>query len=151
MNIKYLILSIVILVVIIVAFNFIPRENITIENEVETTLDQTVSELSAKSYDIIYNYDGGSEKYFIQEAIFKDSDSARKFTETFIEDLSNYTTNRESLTIGDFEGYSFVTLSLESKESGFGLLIRKGDSMIYGSGIDKNNLIKVTEWFINRY
>ena len=79
MNIKYLILSIVILVVIIVAFNFIPKENITIENEVETTLDQTVSEISAKSYDIVYNYDGGSEKYLIQKVIFKDNDSAKKF------------------------------------------------------------------------
>lgn len=150
MNIKYLILSIVILVVIIVAFNFIPKENITIENEVETTLDQTVSEISAKSYDIVYNYDGGSEKYLIQKVIFKDNDSAKKFIESFIEDLSNYTTDRESLMVGSFEGYLFVTLSLEKTESGFGLLISKGDSIIFGSGINKDNLIKVTEWFISR-
>jgi hypothetical protein len=153
MNTKTFILLIVLIaIVIILLFYFTnPKEVIKIESEEKipsSEIDPNV--VTAKSYYIDYEYGDLSEKYYIQEVLFQNSDVAENFVTNFMTKSKNLLTNKNSLKIGEFEGYSFDILGVESEKYVFGLLIRNRDVIIYGDGISKENLIKVTEWFTNR-
>ncbi len=160
MDRKLLILLIIILVLVVFPIiyfsffsNFILKESIVLDKEKIISPSQIDSNvLSAKSHNIIYRYDDSVENYYIQKAIFRDGVTAENFTERFLSETRDFMVNKNSLIIGNFIGYSFDIIGIESEEiDSYGMLIKRDNVLIYGIGKDIDNLFKVGEWFINQY
>ena len=137
---------------------------ITIENEQTMYPSEDITgALSSKSYNLRYTNEeiietGGenvSFSVFAQTVEFRDSASAKNFTEFILDALtdSELISKPESLSIEEFEGHSYVTHHVESRsETGHGLLIRKEDVIIYGggNGLDRDTVVKVIGWLIDQ-
>jgi hypothetical protein len=140
------------IVIVVSAYFLMQKETIVFDSETDFTSSQTNPDvLSSKDY--IINYSSGStKKYTIQSLIFKDSASAESYADSFMNITSSLTADRTSMEVDEFKGYLFNTLHIDSgRVTGVGLLLRRETTLLYAFGGEKDPLIKVTKWFIERY
>jgi hypothetical protein len=150
----YILALAVIVVAVLIAFvsYFSVQETITLFNQTDITSEQTNQDiLSATKFIIDYNFRSAGN-YTVQKLVFKDDQSAGNYM-TFLTNLtSTLTSNRTAISFGEYEGSIFDTLNLDSgRINGFGIFLKKGDTLVFVFGEEKEPLIKVTEWFIKHY
>jgi hypothetical protein len=154
---KAVLLALILIIIIIALLYFLmPRGPITLDRENDITLSLTNPAssdfLSAKNYIINYRSEDTNWKYNIQKVVFEDAASARNYSDFYMIANRKIISNKESLKIGDFEGYLFNTHNIESgRIDGYGLVLVEGENNLYGFGAEKETLIEVTEWFIEEY
>ena len=108
--------------------------------------------ISAKGYDVSYDYGKYTERYYVQKLTFQDDASAEAFESSLLKESENMFINRTAIKIKDFDGHLFNVLGVDSrKNAGYGFLVRNRNVIIYASGSNEDTLYKVGEWFIGRY
>jgi hypothetical protein len=150
------ILALVIAIFITSIYFFFPKETIILESESDITSSLTSPVTSdfvtVKNYVIEYKNGDLNWKYSIQRAIFKDSNSARNYSEFYMKASSSIISNEEPLKAGEYDGYLFNTHSIESgNNDGYGLVMTGNESVLFCFGKNKEALIKVVGWFIEKY
>lgn len=159
MNVRYSILLIVLLVLIAFPLTFFYLFNVQANTESITLVEEEIISnnefgtevLSAKSYSVDYSHLDLKERYFIQKIVFPDENAAKDFIDNYMITYNGFMKNEETISIENYEGKTFISMSINNREKSFGLLIKNGNSALLSKGLDQENLIKVVEWFIERY
>lgn len=151
---KVLLLALILVIMIITALYFsVPKETIVVDSETDTTFKELNPDfVSSKTFIINYTIGDSTDKYSLQKTLFEDAYSAEKYKNHFSDSTTNVHVNRSAVKIGEFEGYTFDNLDMkDGRITSVGLLLMREETLLYGYGREKESLIKVTKWFIERY
>ena len=106
---------------------------------------------SGIDYVIKYSYGEFSENYIVQKVVFQDAASLDDALARWIDRLSNLTQSRADIEIGGLTGELLGIINADTGKLEYHIEIKNGNILINGDGDDKEILVKVFEWFIERY